>query len=144
MIVNKHKIMQEWVQQFLDDNHLYFQAVDADPGVRQIVPEIGDYVVKTDILGNKYKSYTFAFVGYESIDTGTSDVNTDNMYMFDQFSEWLEEQKAKGNFPDFGDKCSEYDIIILDNMANLSYIDDDGTARYMLGARIDYKEEDNA
>ena len=69
------------------------------------------------------------------------DVNVDNMYMVDQFNDWLAEQKELKNFPNFGDKCSEYDIIILQNMANLAYISDDGLAKYMLGARIDYKEE---
>lgn len=141
MRVDKHKIMQDWVQQFLTDNHLYFEAVDASPSVRAIVPNYGDYVTKTDICGFKYKSYSFVFVAYELIDTGTSDVNVDNMYMVDQFNDWLAEQKELKNFPNFGDKCSEYDIIILQNMANLAYISDDGLAKYMLGARIDYKEE---
>ena len=29
----------------------------------------------------------------------------------------------------------------LQNMANLAFISDDGLAKYMLGVRIDYKEE---
>ena len=57
------------------------------------------------------------------------------------FSCLNDKQKELKNFPNFGDKCSEYDIIILQNMANLAYISDDGLAKYMLGARIDYKEE---
>lgn len=138
---SKHKIMQEWVQQFLDENYLYFESADAYPNVRVLVPNYGDYVNKTDILGNKYKSYSFVFVGYEEVDPGTSDINTDNLEIFDAFNEWLEEQKEKKNFPDFGDNCSEYDIIILQNMANLATITNDNLAKYMLGARIDYKEE---
>lgn len=140
--VNKHKVMREWVQDFLDENYLYFESADAYPNVRTLVPNYGDYTNRTDILGNKYKSYSFVFVGYETLDTGTSDVNANNMALFDSFVEWLEEQKKEGNFPDFGDKCSEYDIIILQNMANISIIASDNLAKYMLGVRIDYKEED--
>ena len=140
-MISRHKVMQEWVQEFLDDNHLYFESTDAYPNVRAIVPNYGDYVRKTDILGNKYKSYSFVFIGYERIDFGTSDINIENMDIFDKFNEWLEEQKQNENFPDFGTNCSEYDIIILQNMANLSSITDDNLAKYMLGARIDYKEE---
>ena len=142
-MVNKHKIMQDWVQEFLDDNYLYFEAADAYPNVRTLVPNFGDYINKVDILGAKYKSYSFVFVGYERIDMGASDsnINTENMAIFDKFIDWLEEQKEIKNFPDFGTNCSEYDIIILQNMANLAMITDDNLAKYMLGVRIDYKEE---
>lgn len=142
MKVNKHEVMKEWVQSFLDDNFLYFEASEAYPGVRTLVPNYGDYERKRDILGNHYKSYSFVFIGYESIDVGTSDVNITNMAVFDAFNEWLEEQKKAENFPNFGDKCHDYDIIILQNMANLATIQDNNLAKYMLGARIDYIEED--
>jgi hypothetical protein len=139
--VNKHKVMRDWVSQFLEDNYLYFESADAYPNVRVLVPNYGDYINRTDILGNKYKSYSFVFIGYETLDPGTSDVNMDNLAVFDSFNDWLEEQKELRNFPNFGDNCSEYDIIILQNMANISAISSDNLAKYMLGVRIDYKEE---
>lgn len=139
--ISKHEAMRNWVEGFLEDNYLYFESTDAYPNVRMLVPNYGDYVRSTDILGTKYKSYSFVFIGFEKIDPGTSDVNIRNMELFDKFNDWLEEQKEKQNFPDFGDNCSEYDIIILQNMANLANITNDNLAKYMLGARIDYKEE---
>ena len=140
--MNKHKIMQEWVQGFLEDNYLYFESAEQYPGIYQLVPNYGDYLRKTDILGTKYKSYSFVFIGYAKLDIGTSDENTTNMDLFDKFSNWLETQKQNNNFPDFGEKCSDYDIIILQNMANVGMINEDGLAKYMLGARIDYVEEE--
>lgn len=141
MKINKHKALQEWVQQFLDSYYLYYERADAYPGIRMIVPNYGDYVKFTDCLGIKYRSYSFVFVGYEMTDTGTSDVNADNMQLFDDFNDWLEEQREKENFPDFGENCSEYEIEPLQNMANLATITEEGLAKYMLGVRIDYKEE---
>ena len=141
MRINKHKVLQDWVQSFLNDNYLYFESTEAYPNVRMLVPNYGDYINKTDICGFKYKSYSFLFIGYEHIDTGTSDVNTNNMNLMDKFNEWLEIQKENENFPDFGQNCSEYDIIPLQNMANLATVSEDGLAKYMLGVRIDYKEE---
>jgi hypothetical protein len=134
--------MQDWVQGFLDENLLYFESSEAYPGVRTLVPNYGDYVNKVDILGNRYMSYSFVFIGYEYIDLGTSDVNINNMAVFDAFNDWLAEQKANGNYPDFGEKCHDYDIVILQNMANVAGIQDDNLAKYMLGARIDYIEEE--
>lgn len=140
--ISKHEAMVNWIKPFLDENYLYFESADIYPGVRELVPNYGDYVNRTDIIGNKYKSYSFVFVGFEKIDTGTSDVNLRNMELFEKFNDWLEEQKENRNYPEFGDKCSEYDIIILQNMANLAMTTDDNIAKYMLGARVDYKEEE--
>ena len=139
--MSKHAALKEWVSSFLTDNYLYFESADAYPNVRVLVPNYGDYLRKTDICGFKYKSYSFVFIGYEHIDTGTSDINISNMELMDSFYEWIEEQKENKNFPDFGEKCSEYDIIPLQNMANLATVSEDGLAKYMLGVRIDYKEE---
>ena len=139
--INKHKVLQSWVEPFLTNNYLYFETADAYPGIREIVPNYGDYIDRKDILGSKYKTYTFMFVAFEKIDTGTSDVNVDNMSMLDSFNEWLEEQIENANYPDFGTNCSEYEIEILQNMADVAYITDDGLAKYMLGAAIHYKED---
>lgn len=140
-MASKHVIMQQWVQQFLTDNYLYFESADAYPNVRMIVPNYGEFTRTTDICGFKYKSYSFVFIGYEQMDTGTSDVNTHNLELMDSFNDWLVAQQEALNFPDFGEKCSEYEIVPLQNMANLAMVSEDGLAKYMLGVRIDYKEE---
>lgn len=139
--MSKHKALQEWVQSFLNDNYLYFQKADAYPDTRLLVPNVGDYITKTDICGFKYKTYTFVFIGYAPTDTGTSDTNMLNMEIFDNFNDWLVEQQELQNFPQFGESCSEYEIMPLQNMANLTQITDDGLAQYMLAAQINYKEE---
>ena len=139
--MSKHKALQEWVQSFLNDNYLYFQKADAYPDTRLLVPNVGDYITKTDICGFKYKTYTFVFIGYAPMDTGTSDTNRLNMEIFDNFNDWLVEQQELQNFPQFGESCSEYEITPLQNMANLTQITEDGLAQYMLAAQINYKEE---
>ena len=137
---NKHQIMREWVEQFLDNNYLYFESADALPGIRMIVPTYGDYITRKDILGYKDKSYTFVFIGYEQLDSGTSDVNITNMQIMDDFISWLEEQQEEQNFPDFGETCDEYEIEPLQNMSNLASVTEDGLAKYMLGVKINYRE----
>lgn len=133
--------MQDWVAQFLDNQYLYFESANEYPNVRTLVPQYGDYINKTDILGYKYKSYSFVFIGYEKLDRGTSDVNSKNMLIFDSFIEWLEGKQEAHEFPDFGPKCSDYEIKIIQNMANIAFVSDDNLAKYMLGVKINYKEE---
>lgn len=141
-MINKHKILQEYIQEFLEDNHLNFDAITNYAGYKAITPTYGDYLIKKDILGAKYKEYTFAFVGIEYYSTDESDINTSNMEVYDKFIEWIEEQERKHNYPDFGENTSEYKIQPLQNMANVSMRDDTtGTAKYMLACQIMYKEE---
>lgn len=138
--MNKHTILKEWVNQFLEEKNLSFETIEMNLGARALVPNYGDYVVKTDVLGNKYKEYTFAFVGCELIDYGTSDVNENNMNLFDEFNEWIEEQERNKNYPDFG--ATEYKLEPLQNMANIAQYDESSQlAKYMLLCKISYTEK---
>ena len=51
MADSKHKILQDWVSEFLENNYLYFESAEAYPGLRMVVPKYGDYTDKVDILG---------------------------------------------------------------------------------------------
>lgn len=140
MSVNKHKALQDFVQQFLDNNYLYFERADVFPGARMIVPTQGDNTLREDICGFKYKRYTFVFIGYDMSDSGTSDTNVDNRKIYDDFNEWIETQEESKNYPDFGEKCDHYKLSPVNNMANLAGIDEQGIAKYMLAVNLDYRE----
>ena len=138
--MNKHTILKEWVNQFLVDKNLSFETIEMNLGARALVPNYGDFLVKQDVLGNKYKEYTFAFVGCELIDYGTSATNENNMNLFDEFNEWIEEQERNKNYPDFG--ATEYKLEPLQNMANIAQYDEASQlAKYMLLCKISYTEK---
>jgi len=136
--MSKHTNIVEWVQDFVTTTDLTFETIEANPGFRALVPVYGDYKVTEDILGTQTRNYDFAFVGYEQLDFGTSTQNTANMDYFDSFIEWLELQDKNKNFPDLGG--TDYEIIPLQNMANLALVDENGLAKYIFQARIQYKK----
>lgn len=139
-IVNKHRVLQEWVQDFLTDRFLYFESSEAYPNIRAVVPTYGDALLRTDIVGNKYKQYTFVFIGYEQLDVGTTYTNADNMLIFDEFAQWVNEQNEARNFPNFGENTTDYDLEVVQNMANLATVTEDGLAKYMLAVNVNYVE----
>lgn len=60
------------------------------------------------------------------------------------FMDWLDQQNEKKVFPNFGEACEIQKMENLQNMPNLSGVNQDGTmARYMIQARIVYKERKN-
>ena len=57
------------------------------------------------------------------------------------FMDWLDEQDRNKDYPDFGENCKIEKMECLQNMPNLSGINQNGTmARYMIQARVIYKE----
>lgn len=139
--MNIHTEIKNFVQEFLTDRHLYFESVENYPGMRSIVPQIGDYKIRQDILGNIEKAYTFAFVGVENFDYGTSNKNENNMKLFDDFSEWIALQERNKNYPNFGIGYSNFKWEVLNNMANISFYDESSrTTKYMLSCRLYYTE----
>lgn len=142
MAINKHKIMKEWVEQYLGEK-MSFENISMYPGARSLVPDIGDFTIVTDVLGNMKKQYTFGFVASEPLDREDNDENnTNTRNMVDSFNDWLVAQRVAGNFPDFGEKVSRYKIFPLQNTANIQPFEDGGMAKYILMARIEYVEKE--
>ena len=140
--MNKHEALKTWVQSFLGATQLSFENIDLYPGARALVPQYGEYVVRTDICGFQYKSYTFGFIAIETLDTqDTTTNNTDTMDKVEQFNVWLKEQDKLRNFPNLGENTSRYKINPLYNMPD-PVRTQEGQAKYVLMARIDYVEKE--
>lgn len=140
-MTNKHEVLKAWVETYLDGVGLSFENIDITPGARSVVPDIGEYTTKTDVIGRKYKQYTFGFIAIEVLDTqDTTTNNAKQMFDVEQFNTWLEEQQKLRNFPNFGDNTTEYEIVPLYNMPSMN-VGDNNMAKYILMARIEYVEK---
>ena len=143
MSVNKHAVVKEWVESYLSNAKIGFEYIDAYQGFRSVIPNYGDYVVKTDIVGNKTKWYTFGFVAVESLDIYSGDNNATIRDSIDAFNDWLETQEKNKNYPDFGTNVTKYKISPLYNTADMSQVfEDKGLAKYVLMVRIEYVEKE--
>jgi hypothetical protein len=144
MSVNKHDVMKRWVETFLSGAKVSFDNIDAYQGARSLIPEYGEYLIKTDIVGNKTKQYTFGFVAIETLDQYDVDTNnTDTRQLIDGFNDWLVTQEKNKNYPDFGDDVIKYKIIPLYNTSNIAQVfTETNLAKYILMARIEYVEKE--
>lgn len=142
MSANKNRIMQDYVQTFLKDRYLTFQSVDMSPGARSLAPISGDTVIEKDVTGVSTKQYLFSFIGVETLDPGTNKNNADNQDLFEKFNDWIVEQENNKNYPDFGEKATNYKLEPLNNTADLAYIDENNNAKFILTVKLTYEEED--
>lgn len=93
------------------------------------------------VTGDVQKEYGFTIVIVKSYSSCQDDLNLEAMNFAQAFIDWLDQQNERKDFPDFGEDCEVQEMQNLQNMPNLSGVNQDGSlARYMIQARIIYKE----
>lgn len=106
-----------------------------------LITNYSDKVKKKYITGQVQKEYGFTIVIVKSYSIDQDDLNIEAMNFAQAFMDWLDKQNMRKDFPDFGEKCTIDKVENLQNMPNLSGINqEEGLARYMIQARIIYVE----
>ena len=106
-----------------------------------LITNYSDKVKKKYITGDVLKEYGFTIVIVKSYSSCQDDLNLEAMNFAQAFMDWLDQQNESKDFPDFGEDCAVQKMENLQNMPNLSGVNQDGTmARYMIQARVIYKE----
>ena len=107
-----------------------------------LLTDYSDKVIRSYVRGAE-KEYGFTITIIKSYSTDMDTLNLDGMNFAQSFMDWLKEQNAKRNFPDFGSSCQIKKMENLQNMPNLSGINaKEGLARYQLQCRIIYFDKE--
>ena len=139
------KIMQEWAAQnpFFTDA-LLFNFLRENEGSCSFAPLIEDGTEKSDILGNIARRYSFAVQVMLRLSDSTDTTNTDNMYTQRRWQEWIWEQEADKNYPDFGPGYDDYHLEVISNGPELAQAYENGYAKYQFFARLTYTDHTKA
>ena len=140
--VDKDRIIREWAAQnpYLK-GALLFDFLNARPNSCAIVPIPGEAAVETYLDGSALMQYDFALqIMRQSSDAAGDTTNTDNMYIQRKWQDWIGVQEAAGNYPDFGDRCSSYELVNLANMPAMAGRQENGMTKYQFPARLTYME----
>ena len=120
---------------------LNFNFSPESPDKISLITNYSDRVRKAYITGDKQKEYGFSIIIVKPYSSDEDDLNLEAMNFAQAFMDWLDEQNSKGEYPDFGERCTIEKMENLQNMPNLSGINaEEGLARYMIQARIIYNE----
>lgn len=139
--MNKHEEMLKYLSEcpYLS-SFVHFNSVSETVTATGVIPAYSDDSIKQYIDGSKLKHYDFAFVKMQQNDDGTSNTNVNNMYDVQKFMEWIDEQDAICNYPDFGEDCIIESIENLQDMPNIASVDEQNLAEYMFQCRVVYTE----
>ena len=140
--INKDDILYRWLveglQHALPMTFEFLQMVD---GWAAVAPISGVRAVKTYINGDAIKQYDFMLqIAFTASDDAGSDRNTSNVLTLREWQDWIDAQQDAGDYPDFGEKCSQYKLENLANMPTMAGRQDDGLAKYQFPARLTYLE----
>lgn len=141
-VSNRNQALQEWLQDCPYATDLYFNFAPAEPGVTGVSPVSGEAVIKRYLGGYSLKGYDFGVVQYipVNMDVPNNTENTDAMHSVEQFMDWVKEQNAQKNLPDF-EGCAVQRVEVLNNMPVVSGQDDE-VAKYMFQCRVTYLEKE--
>lgn len=142
MTVDKDKAVLDWALECpLWTDTPIFGTLNAEPNSMAIIP-VPDLSVDVPLIdGGRITTYGFAVQVTLTVSDARDDTNTDNLYIQRQWQDWIDEQEEKENYPDFGAKCSGYEVKAIKDTPSMALLYEDGTAKYQFFATITYTEE---
>lgn len=142
--MSKHDAVKAYFEPKIEElagSMLNFNFSPESPDSISLITNYSDKVRKSYITGDKQKEYGFSIIIVKLYSSSEDDLNIEAMNFAQAFMDWMDEQNEKKEYPDFGEKCTIEKIENLQNMPNLSGVNyEEGLARYMMQARIIYRE----
>lgn len=142
--MTKHDAIKEYFEPKVEElagDMLNFNFSPESEDSISLITNYSDKLKKKYITGDVQKEYGFTIVLVKSYSSCQDDLNLEAMNFAQAFIDWLDQQNERKDFPDFGEDCEVQEMQNLQNMPNLSGVNQDGSmARYMIQARVIYKE----
>lgn len=137
-MTNKHKVVLDYLSNYPDiKSFLYFNTSLEELNHTSVNTITSDYFEQKYLRGG-IKNYDFAITFIGQYDTGTSDININQIFDLEKIMLWIDEQNKNKNFPEFEDG----EVISIENLQNepsFSGINETGNlAKYMFQIRIKY------
>lgn len=133
-----------------------FQAGNAGSDAVQVLTEAGDAQNNRAFIdGSVEKRFDFTVAFYKPVshagyvvDKGVSNLNLESILDVQELIDWLEEQNALQNYPDFGEKKQIDSVRSVNNEPMLAWIDGEHysppMAKYTVTVRVEYLDRTNA
>lgn len=130
-------------------NPLFFNFAKAEDNNKQLVAVATDKKVERPYIdGSVLKRFTFTLIDYRSViyqavvkEAGYPNENVEELLDVQSIIDWIDEQNADGNFPNFGEDCVIDEIKALTDTPRLSGVDSSASpalAKYSVSIQILY------
>lgn len=140
--VNVDKALQDWLAgcTALENAPLlnWLNEIDGSCAVVPIPTDRGKGFIDPEYIE---RTYDFMLQVTAQGSEVTDDINADIMQMMRDFQDWIEDCAITGNYPDFGENCSCYDLKNLSEAPYAAMIFETGIMQMQCSVRLTYLEE---
>lgn len=151
MAVDKNQAVIEYLLAcpLVKNSPLYFNFVEAQDKDKQFITLANDKIVDRPFIdGSVLKRYTFTIQDFRSVAYNALNAlniggneNVEDMLDCQGLIDWITEQAADENYPDFGDKCIIESMEALTDNPDMNGVQSAGglnLAKYSVNIRIEY------
>lgn len=114
--------------------------LDKNAGSFSIEESPAASVIRKFVDGSRECQFVFLFAGRSFYAVDTNRQNIDNLHLFDQLREWLDENDRGGIFPDLGEKREVISLTATTSGYLFGVAEGKRTARYQIQCKLTYKE----
>lgn len=134
--------MRDWLATCpLLGEYIKLNATELENGEAAFSTVYNDAKIREFISGATERSYTFGVVLVRDWSSGFDDVNAEAMEFGERLADWVGNQFAAGNLPEF-EGCTITDIEPLQNIPGLASVQqEEQLARYLFQGRVLYRED---
>ena len=142
--INKYNEIIEWFKQYTPlHTWIYFNAFPVEPDTVSVSNVPNERELDSFIDGSRRIELPFTLSLAKEFDIGTSDINLEAMEEFENINEWVENQNAIRNFPDFGNNVLMEKVEVLETSPAVSVDNQNQIAKYQGQFKITYLERRN-
>lgn len=104
--------LREYFSEFslFDKNYPFYADFNSEEPCNHSLNLLPGTQKKEDVMGNKYYIKNFAITSKEYTPTDLERI--ENLGLFEQLEDWVEEQNDIGNFPDLGENIEVTSIVV--------------------------------
>lgn len=139
----------------LQENPLFFNAIDAQDNDKQLVTQSDDKMLnKRYVDGSVMRRFTFSIIDYRSMIyqpvpkvEGYTSENVEELFDVQSIMDWINEQADSNIFPNFGEDCQVDSMKTTSDTPNLNGVDTSispALAKYSMSIQIDYLDTSKA
>jgi len=130
--------IMDWLKQYIEDTDIEIDYIGEDALGYSLKLPVNTPIISKDINGNKYMQKLFSF----NIRTlyGDADTNENNLEIFENFKEWVEEQNESENLPILEENQEPVEVEVLTDGYLLQADNDLQNAVYVIQCRLLYNE----
>ena len=134
---DRHRAVWEWLKGYADTQNIeiMFGVVESENEMICLIPT-AERISSSYINGVNRWQMDFLVRQIKRISTGDAENNIENMCDLSRLYAWIENAGKTGRFPDLGERCFDYQIVVEERLPMIGKINNNYTGMYQFSFSV--------